>query len=123
MEVVRNLARLEGYPEGFAEGVSANTISEEDNVRAVLTKIELGEGDAAIVYVTDALSSPGVETIEIPGEANVEATYAAVTLGSSRQRGLAAELLAFLVGAEAQGVLASHGFVPVTTELTASPTP
>ena len=70
-EVLANLAELEGYPDGFAEAVTANTVSEEENVRAVLAKIELGEGDAALVYVTDALSSEGVDTVAIPDEANV----------------------------------------------------
>jgi molybdate transport system substrate-binding protein len=112
-EVLANLAGLEGYPDGFAEAVTANTVSEEENVRAVLTKIELGEGDAALVYVTDALSSAGVDSVAIPEEANVLVTYAAVTVGASSQPALAADFLEFLVGQEAQGVLESYGFVPV----------
>jgi molybdate transport system substrate-binding protein len=122
-EVVANLAALEGYPEGYARAVTANTVSEEENVRAVLTKIELGEGDAAIVYVTDALSSAGVEAIPIPDEASVLATYAVVTVGSSTQPALAANVLEFLVGPEAQAVLESGGFVPVAGTASESPAP
>jgi molybdate transport system substrate-binding protein len=120
-DVIANLAALEGYPDGYAEAVTANTVSEEENVRAILTKVELGEGDAAIVYVTDALSSQGVEAIPVPDEANVLATYAAVTVGSSTRPALAADFLAFLVGPEAQAVLESYGFVPVAAAPSESP--
>ena len=122
-EVLANLAGLEGYPDGFAEAVTANTVSEEENVRAVLAKIELGEGDAALVYVTDALSSEGVDTVAIPDAANVLVTYAAVTVGASSQPALAADFLEFLVGPEAQAVLASDGFVPVAGAPSESPAP
>ena len=122
-EVLANLAELEGYPDGFVEAVTANTVSEEENVRAVLAKIELGEGDAALVYVTDALSSEGVDTVAIPDEANVLVTYAAVTVGASSQPALAADFLEFLVGPEAQAVLASDGFVPVAGAPSESPAP
>jgi molybdate transport system substrate-binding protein len=111
-EVIERLAAIPGYPVDFAAAVAANTVSEEDNVRAVLTKIELGEGDAAIVYQTDARSSDAVATIEIPDAANVPAIYAAVTVGGSDQPQLAADFLGFLTGPEAQAVLASYGFLP-----------
>jgi molybdate transport system substrate-binding protein len=112
-QVVANLAGLDGYPEAFAEAVTANTVSEEENVRAVLTKIELGEGDAALVYATDAHSSSGVEVVPIPDEANELATYAAVTVGASAHPSEAAAFLDLLVGPEAQAILATYGFVPV----------
>jgi molybdate transport system substrate-binding protein len=81
-------------------------------VRAVLTKIELGEGDAAIVYVTDAASSQGVETVPIPDEANVPATYAAVAITDAPEVTLAAAFLGFLLSPEAQDILAGYGFLP-----------
>lgn len=109
--VIENLAELPDYPADFAAAVAANTVSEEDNVRAVLAKIELGEGDAAIVYLTDARSSTGVATVELPDVANVPASYAAVAVGASSQPELAADFLGFLTGPEAQAVLASYGFL------------
>jgi molybdate transport system substrate-binding protein len=122
-QAIQNLGALEGYPADFAAAVTANTVSEEDNVRAVLTKIELGEGDAAIVYVTDAASSDQVETVAIPDEANVPATYAAVTIGSAAQPALAAEFLEFVTGVEGQSVLVGHGFLPVGVEASQQPSP
>jgi molybdate transport system substrate-binding protein len=122
-EAIANLGALEGYPAGFVEAVVSNTVSEEDNVRAVLTKIELGEGDAAIVYVTDAASSDQVETVAIPDEANVPATYAAVTVGASTQPALAASFLDFITGPEGQAVLAGYGFLTQAGGAGPSPAP
>ena len=66
-QLVENLAGLPGYPAGFAAAYAANVASKEDNVGAVLAKIEVGEGDAAIVYATDAKTSSKVTTVAVPG--------------------------------------------------------
>jgi molybdate transport system substrate-binding protein len=112
-QAIERLAALDGYPADFVAAVTANTISEEDNVRAVLAKIELGEADAAIVYLTDAASSDDVETIALPAEADVPATYAAVAVGGAPEPAMGAAFLEFLVAPEAQAVLESFGFTSV----------
>ena len=109
-ELVANLASDDRAPAGFAEAYEANIVSHEDNVRAVLTKIEEGEGDAAIVYRTDALSSDAVRMISAPETANVATTYAFVIVEDA-----APETTAFadwLVGPEEQAILEEHGFLP-----------
>jgi molybdate transport system substrate-binding protein len=112
-QAIARLAALAGYPADFVAAVTSNTISEEDNVRAVLAKIELGEGDAAIVYVTDATSSDDVEAIALPTEADVPATYTAVAVADAPEPAMGAAFLEFLAGAEAQGVLAGFGFTAI----------
>ena len=62
-------------------------MSKEDNVKAVVAKIELGEGDAGIVYVTDAAASDKVKTVDVPDSANVPATYAGVVVKASDEPG------------------------------------
>jgi molybdate transport system substrate-binding protein len=112
--VIESLAAASDDPAALVAAVTSNTVSEEDNVRAVLTKIELGEGDAAIVYQTDAASSGEVESISIPAAADVPATYVAVMVADAPQPALAAEFLAFLTSPEAQVILTHHGFLPAS---------
>ena len=102
------------YGEGFMEAVSANVVSEESDVRAVLTKVALGEADAGIVYVSDVTADVAgdVGIIEIPNAVNVVATYpiASVTGGDSA---LATAFIAYVLGPEGQATLADFGFDPV----------
>ncbi len=111
-QVVANLATQTGYPADYVARVTANVVSKEDNVKAVVAKIELGEGDAAIVYVTDARASTRVRAIDVPAAANVPAVYEAVGVKASRQRAAAAAFLAWLTAPEAQAILATYGFLP-----------
>ena len=111
MQAVANLASQPGYPAGFARSYDANVVSREDNVKAVVAKIELGEGDAAIVYATDATAAgDAVERIPLPGEADVPVTYAAVVLRDAPHPEAAARFLAWLAGVDGQAVLARFGF-------------
>lgn len=111
VQAIANLAGLEGYPAGYAEAVEANIVSREDNVRAVATRIELGEGDAALVYVTDAdVSGEAVAQVTLPPDAIVPATYAAVVVGASARKPAAQAFLAWLTGRPGQSILARYGF-------------
>lgn len=111
--LVANLAALPGAPMDFAAAYATNIVSKEDNVKAVIAKIELGEGDAAIVYVTDAKSSTKVTTVPIdPDSANVPATYSGVVVKASANGDAAKAFLDWFAAAEGQAVLASFGFLP-----------
>lgn len=112
VRLVDNLAKLPGYPAGYAAAYAANVVSREDNVGAVVAKIALGEGDAGICYVTDAKASAGVTTIEVPREANVPATYAGVVVRSSPRQAAASAFLDWLAGPGGQAVLGTFGFLP-----------
>ncbi len=106
------LAALPGYGADFASRYEANVCSREDNVAAVVGKVQLGEGDAAIVYASDAAAATGVTTIPIPGAANVVATYGAVVVRASPNAKMAYDFLAWLTGAQGQAVLRQAGFEP-----------
>jgi molybdate transport system substrate-binding protein len=111
-QLVDNLARDPGYPPGFAAAYADNIVSKEDNVKAVVAKIELGEGDAGIVYVTDAAASTKVKTIGVPDAANVRATYAGVVVKASPNSEAAKAFLDWFAGPDGQAILSSFGFLP-----------
>ncbi|HSL97623.1 MAG TPA: molybdate ABC transporter substrate-binding protein [Candidatus Deferrimicrobiaceae bacterium] len=112
--VVASLAALPGYPSGFAAAYLANVVSHEANVRAVLTKVELGEADAGFVYVTDAVSSSDVRVIPLPADNNVTAGYAGVVPLDAVHPDEASRFLAWIAGPDGQAVLARFGFGPRT---------
>jgi molybdate transport system substrate-binding protein len=87
-------------------------VSREQNVKAVVAKIELGEGDAAIVYVTDARASKAVAALVIPDAANVPAIDAGVVVAASTRREAAHALLDWLVSPAGAAILAQFGFQP-----------
>ena len=109
-EAVARMAALPGYRADFAVRYAANVVSREEDVRAVVARIELGEGDAAIVYRTDALAATGTVDIAIPDEANVAATYTGVVIAASAHSAPARAFLAWLAGPDGRAVLASFGF-------------
>jgi molybdate transport system substrate-binding protein len=106
-EAIAALADAETDPAAFTVAVEANIASREDNVRAALAKVELGEGDAAFVYRTDALGSDQTVEIELPPAARIGAEYAAVL---TSDRGIGAEFLDWLRGPTAGAILTAAGF-------------
>jgi molybdate transport system substrate-binding protein len=78
----------------------------------VVAKIELGEGDAGIVYVTDAKASTKVTTIDVPASANVPATYAGVVVKASKNVAAAKAFLDWFAGPDGQAILSGLGFLP-----------
>ena len=110
-QVVGKLADQPGYGPDFAARYAANVVSHEDDVSAVVAKVALGEGDAAIVYETDARSSPQVRAIPIPAAANVPATYAGVVVASSAHEEDARAFLEWLAGPAGRAILARFGFL------------
>jgi molybdate transport system substrate-binding protein len=111
-QLVANLAKQPGYPPDFVARYTANIVSKEDNVAAVVAKIGLGEGDAGIVYVTDAKAATGVTTVAVPDAANVPATYGGVVVKASTHLAAATAFLAWFAGPQGQTILASFGFLP-----------
>lgn len=111
-QLVANLAHQPGYPASFAAAYAANVVSREDDVKAVIAKVELGEGDAGIVYRTDAIAAGAeVAIVDLPPAANVRARYAGVVLAGSRDPAAARAFLAWVAGPDGQAILAAAGFV------------
>ncbi|MFD7326114.1 molybdate ABC transporter substrate-binding protein [Streptomyces sp. NPDC059875] len=94
-----------------AQKITVKPVSQEPNVRAVLSKVELGEADAGLVYKTDAESAKDkVDAVEIPDAQNAIAEYPAATLKQSENAEAAAAFVAWLTSPEAQKILQDAGF-------------
>jgi molybdate transport system substrate-binding protein len=96
----------------FQAKVLANVVSNEDNVKQVVAKVQLGEADAGIVYTSDAVAAPELKTIEIPAELNVIAEYPIATLTQSANADLADAFIAYVLSSDGQAVLQNWGFAP-----------
>ncbi|MFH7599737.1 molybdate ABC transporter substrate-binding protein [Streptomyces racemochromogenes] len=94
-----------------AQKIEVKPVSQEPNVRAVLSKVELGEADAGLVYKTDsAKSGDKVVAVDIPDDQNAVASYPAATLKQSKNAEAAAAFVAWLSTPEAQKILQDAGF-------------
>ena len=92
--------------------VTAEPVSFEPDVRAVLTKVSAGEADAGIVYATDIAAADGAVTgVELTG-VGVVAAYPAAVLSDAGRAELGGAFVAFLLGPSAQRALADAGFAP-----------
>ena len=94
----------------FKDKVLANVVSNEDNVRQVVAKVQLGEADAGVVYTSDAVAAPDLLTIEIPAEFNVIAEYPIAALIQSNHTDLADAFIAYVLSNEGQSILQKWGF-------------
>ncbi|MFJ8159467.1 molybdate ABC transporter substrate-binding protein [Streptomyces sp. NPDC096136] len=93
------------------QGIKVTPVSQEPNVRAALSKVELGEADAALVYKTDAEASKGkVDAVEIPDDQNAIASYPAATLKATKNTAAADAFVKWLSSAQAQQILQQAGF-------------
>ncbi|MFH9245296.1 molybdate ABC transporter substrate-binding protein [Streptomyces lydicus] len=94
-----------------AQKIKVKPVSQEPNVRAVLSKVELGEADAGLVYRTDAATAPKkVDAVDIPDAQNAVASYPAATLKTSKNAAAAAAFVKWLSTPEAQKTLQGAGF-------------
>jgi molybdate transport system substrate-binding protein len=97
-------------------GVTVEPVSLEENVKAVVGKVRLGEADAGIVYVTDVTAGGDkVEGVDIPADQNLPATYPIATVKAGEHQRQAQAFVDLVRSAEGQAVLRSFGFLPPPT--------
>ncbi|QXJ25504.1 molybdate ABC transporter substrate-binding protein [Actinomadura graeca] len=94
-----------------AAGVTVKPASQEQDVRAVLTKVRLGEADAGLVYRTDAKAAgTQVKGIEFPESAKAINDYPIARVAKAPRPALAKEFIALVLGAQGRDALARAGF-------------
>jgi molybdate transport system substrate-binding protein len=113
LTILDNLSKDPALGTDFKSKVLANVVSNETDVKQVVAKVQLGEADAGIVYVTDAVAAPGLKTIGIPVNFNVSAKYPIAALSNAPQPVLASEFVAYVLSADGQAIMKKWGFTPV----------
>jgi molybdate transport system substrate-binding protein len=94
-------------------GVSISPASKEENAKATLSKVSIGEADASIVYVTDVKASKGATSgVKIPDKANVIATYPMGVVKDSQNAAAAKAWVRFVTSRDGQQTLKKFGFLP-----------
>jgi molybdate transport system substrate-binding protein len=94
-----------------ASGVTASPDTLEQDVRAVLTKVQLDEADAGLVYRTDALAAgDAVRAIDIEGADAATNAYPIATLTGSGNARAARAFVDFVLSADGRSVLEAAGF-------------
>jgi molybdate transport system substrate-binding protein len=97
-------------------GITVKPVSQEDNVKAVVTKVSLGEADAGIVYTTDVTAGGDtVDGVDIPADQNVTATYPIATVKASSNQAKAQAFMDLVLSSQGQQVLERYGFLPPPT--------
>jgi molybdate transport system substrate-binding protein len=94
-------------------GVRVAPASVENDVRAVLAKVGLGEADAGVVYATDVTAAGGaVEGVTLPAGQNVPAAYPIAALADAPNPEAARAYVDFVLSERGQAILSEHGFAP-----------
>ncbi|CNE74745.1 molybdenum ABC transporter%2C periplasmic molybdate-binding protein [Mycobacterium tuberculosis] len=94
-----------------AAGVEVGPASRERDVKAVLTKVGLGEADAGLVYRTDVRAADGrVRGIEFPEAAKAVNDYPIVQVAEAPSAALARDFIGLVLGAQGRAVLTRAGF-------------
>ena len=93
--------------------VTKNVVSQETDVREVLSKVALGEADAGFVYSTDAKTVPGkVKVIKVPAWAQPKVQYGICVVSSSGDKAGAQAFVSKVLSKAGQAKLLAAGFLP-----------
>jgi len=94
-------------------GVTVSPASKEENAKATLSKVSIGEADASIVYVTDVKAAKGATSgVKIPDKVNVIASYPIGVVKASQNATGAKAWVKFVRSKEGQAILRKFGFLP-----------
>lgn len=102
-----------GYPADFPAAVEKNVVSNELDVKAVVTKISLGEGDAGVVYSTDVTSTvaPKLDVVPFPAAVAPDIEYPLAALKNAPNPKGAQAFVDYVLSPEGQSYLKARGFI------------
>jgi molybdate transport system substrate-binding protein len=95
-----------------ASNLKLTPVSYEQDVKSALTKVELKEADAAVVYKTDVKAAGDkVQGVEFPESAKAVNDYPIAVLKNAPNAEAAKAFIALVTSAEGRGVLTGAGFL------------
>lgn len=114
-QALEKLSKDPAYGSDFQSKVEANIVSREGNVKQVASKVQLGEADAGVVYLSDV--TPNITSqltvIDIPDQFNTLASYPIAPLKAAPNAAGAKVFINYVVGEKGQAILKKNNFVPV----------
>jgi molybdate transport system substrate-binding protein len=111
-EMLDKMSLDAGFGPDFGARALANVVSYEQNVKAVVSKVQLGEADAGVAYLTDVTpeAAEKVSALAVPDAFNRVAAYPIAPLAKSQAASAAAEFVRYALSEAGQAVLERHGF-------------
>jgi molybdate transport system substrate-binding protein len=116
-QVLANMAKSSDYGPAYEAAVLKNVVSEEENDQAIVQKVQLGEADAGIVYVSDINPTTASQftSITIPDDFNVIAQYPIAVVKASAHSSEAQSFIQYVLSADGQAILKQFNFIPVSS--------
>ncbi|EFH87582.1 molybdate ABC transporter substrate-binding protein [Ktedonobacter racemifer] len=117
LQVLDKMGKSADYGSGYENAVKGNFVSQEENVKSVVQKVQTGEADAGFVYLTDitqAVSSK-VTLIDIPDTFNVIAEYPIAVTKDSKYAQDAQAFIDFVLSTQGQAILTRYHFISVNS--------
>ena len=113
LDMLAKMSKDPTYGADFADKVQKNVVSRENDVKAVLVKVRLGEADAGVVYSTDVTpaAAQDVTPLAIPDQFNQLATYPIAALAKAPQPDLAQQFVDLVLSEAGQQLLSRYGFI------------
>ncbi|GHO75151.1 molybdenum ABC transporter substrate-binding protein [Ktedonobacter sp. SOSP1-85] len=117
LQVLDKMGKSTDYGSSYESAVKGNFVSQEENVKAVVQKVQTGEADAGFVYLTDitqAVSSK-VTIIDIPDTLNVIAEYPIAVTKDAKHAQDAQAFIDFVLSTQGQAILTRYHFISVNS--------
>ena len=113
LQLLDNIANSQASGKDFKSKVLNNVVSQETNVNDAVSKVALGEADAAFAYVSDVprKMTNKVTVIPIPDSVNVLATYPISVLKRSTNQAAANSFVDYVLSSDGQAILNNYGFI------------